>query len=113
MDSVCMVSTTACSGMDTCTASDGTRGVYALTACTVCMDVYACTAGGGIHMITWIAYHCIACMEMCIYHGYMLMGYPYTWCGYMHSILLVVIMVCMLLDIPPTPRCGVYAWHTT
>ena len=88
LDSVCMVITTACIAWIHVLLVM-VHVVYALTACTVCIDVYACTADGGIHMITWdsIPLHS---MHGDVYIPWICTnGYLYTWCGDMHGILLV------------------------
>ena len=64
--------------------------VYALTACTVCIEMYASTCADGV------CTHSMYCMQRCIYHGYVLMDIPargmvicmaYSWYRYrdMHA----------------------------
>ena len=86
LDSVCMVLTTACSGMDTCTASDGTRGVCIY--CMYCMHRDVC-----IYMCWWCM-HSQHVLHAEIYHGYVLMDIPahgvvicmaYSWYRYHDS----------------------------
>ena len=81
LDSVCMVLTTACIAWIHVLLVM-VHVVYASTACTVCIEMYASTCADGV------CTHSMYCMQRYI-PWICTNGYPCTWCSDMHGILLV------------------------